>query len=62
MGFLLVVRKDPRKGYVRIKLRPTSSESDDLDLTPAYEKLHKIDPKATWFLHVSKKIASKWNV
>lgn len=56
MGYLLVVRKDPRKGYVRIKLRPASNKLDDLDLTPAYEKLHKIDPKATWFLHVSKKM------
>lgn len=56
MGYLLVVRKDPRKGYVRIKLRPSSSESDDLDLTPAYEKLKELDPGATWFLHVSKKM------
>lgn len=56
MGYLLVVRKDPRKGYVRIKVRPSSSKEDDLDLTKAYEKLSKIDPKATWFLHVSKKM------
>jgi hypothetical protein len=56
MGYLLVVRKDPRKGYVRIKVRPTSSKEDDLDLTHAYEKLQKIDPEATWFLHVSKKM------
>lgn len=56
MGYLLVVRKDPRKGYVRIKLRPTSNETDDLELTPAYEKLKEIDPQATWFLHVSKKM------
>lgn len=56
MGYLLVVRKDPRKGYVRIKVRPTSSKEDDLDLTLAYEKLQKIDPEATWFLHVSKKM------
>jgi len=56
MGYLLVVRKDPRKGYVRIKVRPSSSKKDDLDLTLAYEKLRKIDPGATWFLHVSKKM------
>lgn len=56
MGYLLVVRKDPRKGYVRIKARPTSSPLDDIDLTAAYEKLHKIDSEATWFLHVSKKM------
>lgn len=56
MGYLLVVRKDPRKGYVRIKLRPASTKEDDLDLTSAYEKLRQIDPQATWFLHVSKKM------
>lgn len=56
MGYLLVVRKDPRKGYVRIKVRPASSEKDDIDLTLAYEKLSKIDPNATWYLHVSKKM------
>jgi len=56
MGYTLVVRKDPRKGYVRIKVRPASSEADDIDLTLAHEKLKKIDPEATWFLHVSKKM------
>lgn len=56
MGYLLVIRKDPRKGYIRIKLRPASTPDDDLDLTPAYEQLRKIDPQATWFLHVSKKM------
>lgn len=55
-GYLLVIRKDPRKGYVRIKARPTSGPEDDIDLTLAYEKLSKIDPEATWFLHVSKKM------
>lgn len=56
MGNLLVVRKDPRKDYVRIKVRPASSKDDDLDLTLAYEELSKMDPEATWFLHVSKKM------
>lgn len=56
MGYLLVIRKDPRKGYVRIKARPASGPEDDIDLTLAYEKLSKIDPEATWFLHVSKKM------
>lgn len=63
-GTVLVVRKDPRKGYVRIKARPTDerqianskSQIEDVDLTLAYEKLSKIDPDATWFLHVSKKM------
>lgn len=56
MGYILVVRKDPRKGYVRIKAKPSSQKGPDIDLTLAYEKLSKIDPEATWFLHVSKKM------
>jgi hypothetical protein len=58
MGYVIVVRKDPRKGYVRIKTRPEESGSDKkgIDLTPVYEKLKEMDPKATWFLHVSKKM------
>lgn len=53
MGFVLVVRKDPRKGYVRIKATPRNPE---IDLTKTYEQLKKMDPEATWFLHVSKKM------
>lgn len=56
MGFMVVVRKDPRKGYVRIKVRPENDNEESLDLTLAYEQLKKIDPDATWFLHVSKKM------
>lgn len=52
MGYVIAVRKDPRKGYVRIKVRPDSK----LNLTLAYEKLRKMDPDATWYLHVSKKM------
>jgi len=52
MGYVLAVRKDPRKGYIRIKARPDSG----IDLTPVYEKLKKMDPEATWFLHASKKM------
>lgn len=56
MGYVIVVRKDPRKGYVRIKARPAQGEKDNVDLTLAYEQLSKMDPQATWFLHVSKKM------
>lgn len=62
MGYHLVVRKDPRKGYVRIKALPDGVESGELkvekkiDLTNVYEQLKKMDPDATWFLHVSKKM------
>lgn len=55
-GYVLVVRKDPRKGYVRIKTIPSTEEKKGIDLTLAYEQLKKIDPDATWFLHVSKKM------
>jgi hypothetical protein len=56
MGYVLVVRKDPRKGYVRIKTLPAQGENKGADLTLVYEQLKKIDPDATWFLHVSKKM------
>lgn len=70
MGYVIVVRKDPRKKYVRIKAIPSKipqapfnkggAESgrfkNDIDLTLAYEQLKKIDPDATWFLHVSGKM------
>lgn len=57
MGYVVVVRKDPRKGYVRIKARPDEDkENKGVNLTLAYEKLSKMDPNATWFLHVSNKM------
>ncbi len=63
MGYIIVVRKDPRKGYVRIKARPSQTQNSklktqnlDIDLTLVYEKLKKIDPDATWFLHVGRKM------
>jgi len=56
MGYILVVRKDPRKGYVRIKTLPDHDGKKGIDLTSAYEQLRKMDPDATWFLHVSKKM------
>lgn len=56
MGYVVVVRKDPRKGYVRIKARPSEEGKKEVDLTLVYEKLKKMDPQASWFLHVSKKM------
>jgi|SRR5581483_8779034 len=56
MGYALVVRKDPRKGYVRIKGAPEKGEKKGVNLTKTYEQLKKMDPEATWFLHVSKKM------
>jgi len=56
MGYIIVVRRDPRKGYVRIKTKPDSEKEKGIDLTLISEKLKKMDPTATWFLHVSKKM------
>ncbi|MBI4130300.1 hypothetical protein HY468_03225, partial [Candidatus Roizmanbacteria bacterium] len=50
MGYSIVVRKDPKKGYVRIKALPEKG----IDLTKTYELLKMKDPHATWFLHSSK--------
>ena len=55
MGYVIVLRKDPRKGYVRIKAVPTTDKIK-IDLTSVYEELKKLDPDATWFLHISKKM------
>lgn len=55
MGYVIVLRKDPRKGYVRIKAVPTLGKIN-IDLTPAYRMLKKLDPDATWYLHISRKM------
>lgn len=52
MGYTLAIRKDPKKGFVRIKTLPDSPA----DLTHTYQKLKKLDPDATWFLHASKRM------
>ena len=49
-GFVLVIRKDAKKGYVRIKSLP----KEEIDLTPLYDRLKKDEPDATWFLHASR--------
>ena len=52
MGYVVAVRKDPHKKYIRIKGTPGTN----VDFTQVYEILQKKDPQATWFLHSSKKI------
>lgn len=49
-GFVIVVRKDGKKGYVRIKSLP----DEKIDLTKFWEKFKKADPDATWYLHPGK--------
>jgi hypothetical protein len=50
MGYSFVARKDPDKGFMRIKTTP----APEYDLTPLYEKIIEKDKKGTWFLHNSK--------
>ena len=49
-GYTFVIRKDPKKGYVRIKTLP----KPEIDLTQLYEALKENEPDATWFLHASR--------
>jgi len=51
-SYVLVVQKDPETEHIRIKGRPDSK----VDLSEAKEKLAKLDPRATWFLHISKRM------
>lgn len=55
-GYMIVVRKDPDKGYIRIKVRPETSKEVNIDLTAAYEEIKKHETRGDWFLHVSKKM------
>lgn len=48
-GFILVVRKDPKLGSIRIKIRPDAP----FDLTPVYEQIKTLDQTGTWFYHGS---------
>ncbi len=57
MGYVVVVRRDPRKGYVRIKAVPyKEGVTPDVNLSLVHSQLEKMDPNATWFLHVSNKM------
>jgi hypothetical protein len=50
--FMLVVNKDSKKGFVRIKSKPLKT----INLKPLYEKIITVDKKASWYLHPSKNI------
>lgn len=51
-GFVVVVRKDPKSGEIRIKTRPDSS----IDLKAAHEAILKIDTIGSWYYHPSGKM------
>jgi hypothetical protein len=51
-GYTLAVRKDPKKGFIRIKASPGS----ETDLTACYNILREKDKTATWYLHSGKKM------
>lgn len=48
-GFNLVIKKDPDKGFIRIKTLPNKKS----DLEPIYKEIIKKDKIGTWFLHIS---------
>jgi len=52
MGFSLVVRKEPKTGFVSIKSQPKAA----IDLKPVFDQLVKADSQASWFFHQSRHI------
>jgi len=52
MDYKIVIRRDPQKGFVRIKAYPEKQ----IDLGLLYEKIKELDQKGTWFLHSSRKL------
>lgn len=51
-GYMLVVRKDPKLGHIRIKARPDSP----IDLKVMYDKVAAKEPESTWYYHNSGKM------
>lgn len=51
-GHALVIRKDPKIGHIRIKVRPDS----DIILQELYDKIMQVDQEGTWFYHGSGKM------
>ncbi len=47
MGFLIVLRKDPQLGHIRIKIRPDTT----FDLQSLYEAIKQRDKEGSWFYH-----------
>lgn len=51
-GMMLVIRKDPDEGHIRIKARPDA----DIELKPLADKIAEIDRKGSWYYHPSGKM------
>lgn len=49
---------DPPNRRTKFEIQELQPNMKDIhiDLTPVYEKLRKMDPHATWFLHISKRM------
>lgn len=52
MGYVLVVKKDPKSGNIRIKARPDA----DLDLKALHEAILEMDHVGNWYYHNSGKM------
>jgi len=51
-GFVLVVKRDPTLGHIRIKVRPDYQ----IDLKSLSDKISQLDQKGTWYYHPSGKM------
>lgn len=51
-GMMLVIRKDPDEGHIRIKARPDA----DIELKPLADKIAELDRKGSWYYHPSGKM------
>lgn len=51
-GFVIVIRKDPKNGEIRIKARPDT----EIDLKAVYERVLKVDQVGSWYYHPSGKM------
>lgn len=52
LGCMLVIRRDPDLGHIRIKMRPDCEGN----LEKVYEEIKKVDAKGTWYYHPSGKM------
>lgn len=48
-GYMLVIRKDPKLGSIRIKIRPDAK----FDLSELYSQIKTLDQTGTWYFHGS---------